>query len=71
MLGGPAPNAVRPLIGQARKAVREDQINLERLENQLFAANEALERAVDAIVEPPSDGVASTEQGASPGKQGD
>jgi argininosuccinate lyase len=51
MLGGPSPQAIRPLLADGRRALAEDQLALEKLEAGLFNANELLERAVDAIVE--------------------
>src|SRR5439155_9374354 len=50
MLGGPSPRAVRPLLEEADTQVAAERADLGALNERLRAADEALERAVDAML---------------------
>ena len=50
MLGGPSPRAVRPLLEGAEAQLAAERADLGALNGRLRAADEALERAVDAVI---------------------
>ena len=50
MLGGPSPAAVRPLLSEAATQLAADEANLQAIHQQLRAADETLEQAVDTLL---------------------